>query len=104
MLYPIKEVMEGMQGAQRDHSAEERGGYILTVDRVMAKLFHENTAEELGIIKDTFWAKWQKSQGKTGPFYTVVVPTFGTRIICEWVHHICGISSTVFHSWTTWAK
>jgi hypothetical protein len=70
MLCPIKEVMEDMQGAQRDHTAEVRGGYILAVDRVIAKLFHENTAEELGVIKDTFWAEWQKFRGKTGPFYS----------------------------------
>jgi hypothetical protein len=59
-----------MQSAQRDRSAEERGGDILAVERVMAKLFHENTAEELGVIKDKFWAEWQKFQGKTGPFYS----------------------------------
>ena len=54
MLCPIKEVMEDMQSAQNDRSAEERGEYILAVDRVIGKLFHENTEEELGIIKDTF--------------------------------------------------
>jgi hypothetical protein len=70
MLCPIKEVMEDMQSAQRDHTAEVRGGYILAVDRVIAKLFHENTAEELGVIKDTFWAEWQIFRGKTGPFYS----------------------------------
>lgn len=61
LLSPLQEVMDDVKAGITSGSNE-------SMDRILDKMYHRMTEEELGQVKDTFWTEWNEFSNKTGRF------------------------------------
>lgn len=61
LLSPLDEVMEDVKSARNVFSNQ-------AMDRILNKLYHNLTEDELGGVKDKFWTEWNDFSTKTGRY------------------------------------
>jgi Protein of unknown function (DUF 659) len=61
LLSPLEEVMVDVKTARNGDSNN-------AMDRILNKMYHNRTDDELGVIKDLFWTEWNEFNSKTGRY------------------------------------